>query len=147
MKKKILITGGTGFIGSHLCELCVRKGFKVTSFDRYNTNYSLGNLKNSKYEKDINFIFGDIRDRDSVEKARHRVDPISLPLAAEAPREIELKDLSGTHRRNRLRRVAVSKYQNETYMHAFFYQCVNISTYIFCLFNICYSSVRTFYYR
>ena len=81
MKKKIIITGGTGFIGSHLCELCVEKGFKVTSFDRYNTNYNLGNLSNSKYKKDINFIFGDIRDRDSVEKAIKGHD-IILHLAA-----------------------------------------------------------------
>ena len=34
--KKILITGGTGFIGSHLAEMFVAKGFKVSVFDRYN---------------------------------------------------------------------------------------------------------------
>ena len=33
---KILITGATGFIGSHLCELALKKGFKVVAFDRYN---------------------------------------------------------------------------------------------------------------
>jgi nucleoside-diphosphate-sugar epimerase len=68
MKKRILITGSSGFIGSHLSELCVKKGFKVTAFDRYNSNYSLGNLEKSYYKKDINFVFGDIRDYDSVEK-------------------------------------------------------------------------------
>mgnify|MGYP006120283365 FL=1 len=45
--KKILITGGTGFIGSHLAEKAVKKGYKVTVFDRYNPNYNLGNLANS----------------------------------------------------------------------------------------------------
>ena len=51
MREKILITGGTGFIGSHLAELLVQKNFKVTVFDRYNPIYSLGNLKDSKFKK------------------------------------------------------------------------------------------------
>ncbi len=80
-KNRILITGGTGFIGSHLCEYYVQKGYKVTSFDRYNVNYDLGNLHNSAFKKDINFIFGDIRDYDSVEKAFKNQDTI-LHLAA-----------------------------------------------------------------
>ena len=66
--KKILITGATGFLGSHLTELCVEKGFEVVAFDRYNPNYNLGWLEKSKYRSDINFIFGDIRDYDSVLK-------------------------------------------------------------------------------
>ena len=68
MKKKILITGATGFVGSHLTELCVKKGFEVVAFDRYNSNYNLGWLEKSKYKKNINFQFGDIRDYDSVLK-------------------------------------------------------------------------------
>ncbi len=79
--KKILITGGTGFIGSHLTELCVKRGYKVYAFDRYNPEYNLNCLKNSKYKKDINFIFGDIRDYDSVFKASKGKD-IILHLAA-----------------------------------------------------------------
>ena len=55
MARKILITGGTGFIGSHLAELLVVKKFNVTVFDRYNTNYNLGNLVN--FQKKNNFIF------------------------------------------------------------------------------------------
>ena len=66
--KKILITGATGFVGSHLTELCVEKGFEVVAFDRYNPNYNLGWLEKSKYRDDINFVFGDIRDYDSVLK-------------------------------------------------------------------------------
>ena len=41
MKKKIFITGATGFIGSHLCEMSVRKGYKVIGFDRYNPSNDL----------------------------------------------------------------------------------------------------------
>ena len=50
--KKILITGATGFIGSHLTELYV-KGFKVTAFDRYNPNYNLGCLQYSKFKEKL----------------------------------------------------------------------------------------------
>ena len=43
--KKILITGASGFIGSHLIELCVERGYDVVAFDRYNPNNNLGWLK------------------------------------------------------------------------------------------------------
>ena len=79
--KKVLITGGTGFIGSHLAEKFVEKGYKVTVFDRYNPNYSLGNLENSILQKKINFVFGDIRDFDSVNNVIKKND-IIFHLAA-----------------------------------------------------------------
>ena len=79
--KKILITGGTGFIGSHLAELCIKKGYKVTVFDRYNPNYNLGNLAGSPFKEKIKFIFGDIRDYDSVNNAINKND-IVFHLAA-----------------------------------------------------------------
>ena len=56
MKNKILITGATGFIGSHLSELCVEKGFQVVAFDRYNPNNHWGWLEDSKYKNDTNPI-------------------------------------------------------------------------------------------
>jgi NAD dependent epimerase/dehydratase len=79
--KKILITGGTGFIGSHLAEKCIQKGYQVTVFDRYNVNYNLGNLSNSIFRKKIKFVFGDIRDFDSVDNVVKKND-IILHLAA-----------------------------------------------------------------
>ena len=74
---RILITGATGFIGSHLTELCVKKGHTVTAFDRYNPNYNLGCLAKSKYKNKIKFNFGDIRDYDSVSKVIKRNDIVS----------------------------------------------------------------------
>ena len=47
MSEKILITGGTGFIGSHLTEALVKEGFDVTVFDRYNPNNDWGWLEES----------------------------------------------------------------------------------------------------
>ena len=56
--KKILITGATGFIGSHLTELCVKLGFNVVAFDRYNSNNHWGWLENSKLRDDFEVILG-----------------------------------------------------------------------------------------
>ena len=50
--KKILITGGAGFIGSHLAEFLLKKNYNITVFDRYNSNNDWGHLENSKFKKD-----------------------------------------------------------------------------------------------
>ena len=73
---KILITGATGFIGSHLTELFVEKGFNVVAFDRYNPNNHWGWLEDSEYKNDIEVILGDIRDYDSVSKAMKGCDAV-----------------------------------------------------------------------
>lgn len=116
MKKRVLITGATGFIGSHLTELCVEKGFKVTAFDRYSSNYSLGNLENSNYKKDIKFVFGDIRDYDSVEKVVknndivfHLAALIGIPYSYVSPLAYIKTNVEGTY--NVLE--AVKKHSNE----------------------------------
>ena len=67
-KKKLLITGASGFIGSHLAELCVELGFNVVAFDRYNSNSHSGWLEDSKYRNHMDIILGDVRDYDSVYK-------------------------------------------------------------------------------
>ena len=102
--KKILITGATGFIGSHLTELCVEKGFEVIAFDRYNPNYSLGWLEKSKYKKDIKFVFGDIRDYDSVLKTMrgckivfHLAALIGIPYSYSSPLAYIKTNVEGTY--------------------------------------------------
>ena len=57
-----MVTGSSGFIGSHLTEYLVEKGYDVVAFDRYNSNNHYGWLEQSKYKKKIKFILGDIRD-------------------------------------------------------------------------------------
>lgn len=74
--KKILITGACGFIGSHLTEMMIEKGYNVVAFDRYNSNNDYGWLNNSKYKKDIEFQLGDIRDFDSVYKVMKKVKTV-----------------------------------------------------------------------
>jgi len=57
--KNFLITGGAGFVGSHLAEELIRKGNSVTILDDLNT----GKMTNLEKIKDkINFIKGDVRD-------------------------------------------------------------------------------------
>ncbi len=80
-KESIVITGGTGFIGSHLTEFMIKEGYKVTVFDRYNPNNDWGWLEQSEYKNDCNIILGDIRDYDSVHKALSGCDAV-LHLAA-----------------------------------------------------------------
>ncbi|RAO98997.1 NAD-dependent dehydratase [Petrotoga sp. 9PW.55.5.1] len=73
---KILVTGSEGFIGSHLTELLVEKGFEVKAFVRYNFKNDWGWLENSKYKKDIEIYTGDVRDYDSVYDAMKDVDVV-----------------------------------------------------------------------
>ena len=102
--EKILITGATGFLGSHLTELCVEKGFEVVAFDRYNPNYNLGWLEKSKYRSDINFTFGDIRDYDSVVKTMkdckivfHLAAVIGIPYSYISPQAYLKTNVEGTY--------------------------------------------------
>jgi len=102
--KKILITGATGFVGSHLTELCVENGFDVIAFDRYNPNYNLGWLEKSKYKKEINFILGDIRDYDSVIKSMkdckivlHLAALIGIPYSYISPQAYLKTNVEGTY--------------------------------------------------
>ena len=104
MVRKIIITGGTGFIGSHLAELLASKKLNVTVFDRYNANYNLGNLSNSKFKKKINFIFGDIRDYDSVFNALkgqdvvcHLAALIGIPYSYISPMAYIKTNVEGTY--------------------------------------------------
>ena len=103
MKKKILITGAFGFIGSHLAELFVRKGFEVIVFDRYNSNNNWGWLEHSKFKNEIEVVLGDIRDYDSVSKAiekckvvLHLAALIGIPYSYVSPTAYYKTNVEGT---------------------------------------------------
>jgi len=60
MEKQIVVTGGAGFIGSHLCEALVAKGHRVTSLD----NYSMGSTDN--HVDGVTYLTGDTKDIESL---------------------------------------------------------------------------------
>lgn len=78
--KKVLVTGGAGFIGSHIVDLLVEKGSIVTVLDNLHTG-SLNNLEKSKDK--IQFLNIDIRDSDKVREAVKGQDVV-IHLAANA---------------------------------------------------------------
>ena len=102
--KKALITGATGFIGSHLAELCVQQGFDVIAFDRYNPNNHWGWLEHSKYKDDMQVILGDVRDYDSLSKAMEGCDAvfhlaalIGIPYSYISPLAYIRTNIEGTY--------------------------------------------------
>ena len=101
---KIFLTGGTGFIGSHLAELCIDQGFDVIAFDRYNPNNHWGWLEGSEYKNDLEVILGDIRDYDSVSKAMagcsavfHLAALIGIPYSYVSPLAYMRTNIDGTY--------------------------------------------------
>jgi len=64
MRMRVFITGGAGFIGSHLCDALISRGDEVTILD----NLSTGSKENiSHLEGKMKLFQGDIRDQDLVE--------------------------------------------------------------------------------
>lgn len=79
---RILITGGAGFIGSHLCEKCAMdENNLVLCLDNF-MNGNLGNIRTLLNRKNFKLINGDIRDLDLLEKITPGVDVI-FHLAAQ----------------------------------------------------------------
>ena len=102
--QRVLITGSTGFVGSHLTELCVEKGYDVRAFVHYNSRNYWGWLEQSVYKNDIEIIAGDIRDYDSVCKAMkgcnavfHLAALIGIPYSYNSPLAYIRTNVEGTY--------------------------------------------------
>jgi NAD dependent epimerase/dehydratase len=82
-KKKILVTGADGFIGSHLTEALVREGHDVRAFVLYNSFNSWGWLDHAdqSIRKNLDVFAGDIRDPHGVKESMKGCDVV-LHLAA-----------------------------------------------------------------
>jgi UDP-glucose 4-epimerase len=87
---KALVTGGAGFIASHLVDLLLKEGYEVTVLD----NLSDGNLENLvhlKNDKRFLFVEGDLRDPTTVDRLVRGVDAV-FHLAAHAKMRVSLGD-------------------------------------------------------
>ncbi|MGL4533674.1 MAG: NAD-dependent epimerase/dehydratase family protein [Fusobacteriaceae bacterium] len=86
MEKKILITGGSGFIGSNLALKLIKKGYQITVLDNMSPQIHGDNYENSELYNNIKgkvkFILGSVESREDWRKALEGVD-IIVHLAAE----------------------------------------------------------------
>ena len=72
-KKTFLVTGGTGFIGSNICKLLIKKNYKVIIFDN---NFRGSEKKIKQIKSKVNFIKGDIRNKELLNKSMKNVDAV-----------------------------------------------------------------------
>jgi len=99
---KVLVTGGAGFIGSHLVDKLMLDGHEVVVLD----DLSSGSLKNIEHHLDepgFRFVKGDIRHARTVEKALEGVDAViheaaiaSVPLSIKDPALTNEVNIFGT---------------------------------------------------
>ncbi|MBD3361916.1 NAD-dependent epimerase/dehydratase family protein [Candidatus Woesearchaeota archaeon] len=98
---KYVVTGGAGFVGSHIVEELVKQKEEVIVFD----NFCTGNIQNIKPFLDkIELIKGDIRDLTLLKKATknadyiaHHASLISVPESIEKPNEYYDVNINGLH--------------------------------------------------
>ena len=81
--KKIIVTGGLGFIGSNLIELLLKKNYYVINLDKVTYSSNFYNTKTFKNNRNYKFIKCDIKNK-KIEKIFNKYKPIGIfNLAAE----------------------------------------------------------------
>ena len=103
--KKVLVTGADGFIGSHLVEALLERGYEVKAFVYYNSFNTWGWLDTLSKEKlsQIEIFSGDIRDPNGVFEAMDGVDIvyhlaalIAIPFSYHSPDSYIDTNIKGT---------------------------------------------------
>jgi len=99
---EILVTGGAGFIGSHIVDRLLQEGLTVRVLDNL-SNGDKKNLAQHQNKKSFQFIEGDVRNFDSVKKAVEGVDAVvheaalvSVTRSVEDPRLSNEINVTGT---------------------------------------------------
>jgi dTDP-glucose 4,6-dehydratase len=123
MRKKILVTGAEGFIGSHLVEELVKKGFRVKALVLYNFKNSFGWIDefDGITKENIDVISGDIRDLNflinitkDVDFIFHLAALISIPYSYNSPKSYIDTNILGTYnileasRFNKIKRIIIT---------------------------------------
>lgn len=103
--KKVLVTGADGFIGSHLTEELVKKGYEVKAFVFYNSFNTWGWLDSLSDEimKHVEIFQGDVRDPNGVRQAMKGCDAvfhlaalIAIPFSYHSPDTYVDTNIKGT---------------------------------------------------
>lgn len=99
--RKVMITGGEGFIGSHLVDLLLAEGADVRAFVHYNPSGRVGWLAGK--EDDVEIFQGDVRDAERVQQAVtgrdvvfHLAALIGIPYSYDAPDSYVQTNVVGT---------------------------------------------------
>jgi UDP-N-acetylglucosamine 4-epimerase len=99
--KKILVTGGAGFIGSNLCETLLELNNSVVCFDNFSTG-KVENIQPFFSDKNFRLIAGDIRNPDDCRKAVEGIDYVlheaalgSVPRSIKDPATSNAVNISG----------------------------------------------------
>lgn len=102
-EKSVLVTGASGFIGSHLAEALVKKGARTRAFVHYNALGSCGWLDKSLLRKKMEIVAGDICDTCQVASAMKGIDIvfhlaalIGIPYSYEATESYVRTNIGGT---------------------------------------------------
>lgn len=100
---KALVTGADGFIGSHLTELLLQKGYKVRALAQYNSFNYWGWLEDVPAHKNLEIVTGDIRDPHFVKTivtgsdvVFHLAALIAIPYSYHAPDSYVDTNIKGT---------------------------------------------------
>lgn len=103
--KKVLVTGADGFIGSHLTESLLEKGYEVKAFTMYNSFNTWGWLDSlpKNILNEIEIFSGDVRDPNGVREAMQGVDGvfhlaalIAIPFSYHSPDSYVDTNIKGT---------------------------------------------------
>jgi len=100
--KKVIVTGGAGFIGSHLTELLLSRGYHVILIDDFSTG-KMANIEPLLKSMKVNFIQGSITDLPLLQNLSQGVDFVfhqaalpSVPRSIEDPLSTNKVNITGT---------------------------------------------------